>query len=252
VGRLNATLRAARGIVFDFYGTLAGDRVSVPPMWEELSALGYPSHPALEAMYEPDAFDGWPTPRLEMHAEHGAWLRGNWREFVRLSGVPSAQVEGVLDHLLKVRDRYEASALPGAVPMLAALRERGVAIGLCSNWESPIEPYLRQAGLGGFDAVVTSAILGVRKPHPAIFAEVCARLGLEPSVVVFVGDNWSADITGALRAGSSPVWVRNGRPSVGLELVPEVDTIADLACAIDETLPGPTGDRSATGPGRYG
>ena len=250
MGSLSQTLRSARGVVFDFYGTLAGDRVSVPPMWRELQAMGYPSHPALEAMYEPDAFDGSATPRLGGGPEHDAWLRGNWRGFARHSGVPAVDLERVVDHLLEVRDRYEACALPGAARLIAGLRERGLGVGLCSNWESLIEPYLQQAGLGGFDAVVTSCVLGVRKPHPAIFAEVCTALGLAPGEVLFVGDNWTADVTGALRAGMSAVWLRNGRPPVGVDVVPEADTIGDLADAVEEALPLPAVAGSGSGRSR--
>jgi putative hydrolase of the HAD superfamily len=229
VGILRQRLRNTRAFVFDFYATLAGDRVSVPPLWRILNELGYRSHPALEAMFEPDAFDGTLTPRLTEQPAHDEWLRGNWRSFALQSGVPPAEVDDVLEHLLSVLNQYRACAMPGAHQLLTTLGEHGFRIGLCSNWESEIGPFLEQADLSGFDAIVTSSIIGARKPHPAMFATVAKELGATPEEIIFVGDNWSADIVGALRAGMSPMWIRNGRRSMGLtSLVAEYNTLEEF------------------------
>jgi putative hydrolase of the HAD superfamily len=89
---------------------------------------------------------------------------------------------------------------------------------------------LQAARLPWFDAVVTSAEAGARKPHPAIFTTVCDALGLPPDQVAFVGDSWSADVVGALRAGMAPVWIRGARPSHHMRrLVAEFPTLDDLA-----------------------
>jgi putative hydrolase of the HAD superfamily len=222
-------LLAARAFVFDFYGTLAGDAVSVPPMWQVLADLGYASHPELEAVFEPDGFDGTVTSSLDHGHGHDRWIESNWRSFVRLSGVPPADVEAVLAHLLRVRGAYRAQALPGVHDLLRLLRSRGIRIGVCSNWENDITPYLAQAGLVGIDAVATSVGVGARKPHPMIFAAVCDQLGIDPADGVFVGDNWHADIVGALRYGLTPVWIRGSRPSRALHShVLEFDTVAEL------------------------
>ncbi len=226
---LEGRLLTARAFVFDFYGTLAGDAVSVPPMWQVLADMGYASHPELEALFEPDAFDGTVTSSLDNGQGHGGWIEGNWRSFVRLSGVPSAEADAVLAHLLRVRAGYRARAMPGAHELLRQLRSRGVLVGVCSNWENDITPYLEQAGLDDIDAVATSIRVGARKPHPMMFAHVCDLLGLAPRDGVFVGDNWNADIAGALRYGMTPVWIRGSRPSRGLHShVLEFETMDEL------------------------
>lgn len=226
---LEERLLAARGFVFDFYGTLAGDAVGVPPMWQVLADMGYASHPELEAAFEPDAFDGTVTSSLDNGQGHDRWIEDNWRGFVRLSGVPSADVDAVLAHLLRVRAAYRARAMPGAHELLRALRSRGVLIGVCSNWENDITPYLEQAGLDDIDAVVTSVRVGARKPHPMMFASVCDLLGLAARDGIFIGDNWNADITGALRYGMTPVWIRGSRPSRDLRShVLEYETLHEL------------------------
>lgn len=226
---LEDRLLAARAFVFDFYGTLAGDSVGVPPMWQLLADMGYDSHPELEAVFEPDAFDGTVTSSLDNGQGHRHWIESNWRSFVRHSGVPAAEVEAVLAHLLRVRAAYRARPMPGAHELLSRLRSRGVLIAVCSNWEDDITPYLEQAGLDDLDAVATSIQVGARKPHPAMFAWVCDRLGIAPGEGVFVGDNWNADIAGALRYGLTPAWIRGGRPSRNLAShVLEFETIGEL------------------------
>ena len=49
------------------------------------------------------------------------------------------------------------------------------------------------------------------KPHPAAFREAASRLGVLPERCVFVGDQLSADIAGALGSGMRAVWKRSDR-----------------------------------------
>jgi putative hydrolase of the HAD superfamily len=54
---------------------------------------------------------------------------------------------------------------------------------------------------GYFDAVLTSVEFGWRKPHPAIYTEALARLGIDAAQAVFVGDTYVADFAGPEAAG---------------------------------------------------
>lgn len=232
-------LRRARAFVFDYYGTLAKDAVLVPPMWEHLTELGYRSDPQLQAAFEPDAFDGCTTPSLGSEPGHEEWNRRNLRQFVRLSGVPEHLVNGTLAILLERQAEFRARAAPSTRGLLDFLRDRGVKIALCSNWEAPIGPYLEQIGLSesDFDAITISAEVGARKPHAAIFGDVCSKLEVEPEQAAFVGDNWSSDIVGALRVGMTPLWLRQRRASRGLgHLVAEFDTLTDLLVYLERSL----------------
>jgi putative hydrolase of the HAD superfamily len=60
------------------------------------------------------------------------------------------------------------------------------------------------------DALVISDELGrdFWKPHPKPFLNCCARLGVEPSEAVFVGDNPERDMVGARRAGLASIRIR--------------------------------------------
>ena len=64
-----------------------------------------------------------------------------------------------------------------------------------------------------FDHVVISDELGVRKPHPRLFTEPAARLGVAPERVLFVGDTPESDVVGAAAVGMRTAWIRPvGKP----------------------------------------
>jgi putative hydrolase of the HAD superfamily len=109
--------------------------------------------------------------------------------------------------------------IPGAREMLESLAGR-YRLALVSNFTHPpaVEQILSRVGIEQFfDETLISGRLGVRKPHPDMFAELARRLRLDPAEIVFVGDELQADIVGAQGAGMRTVWMtyrqRLERPS---------------------------------------
>jgi putative hydrolase of the HAD superfamily len=109
--------------------------------------------------------------------------------------------------------------IPGTCEMLTHVAGR-YRLALVSNFTHPpaVEQILARVGIGRFfDEILISGQLGVRKPHPAVFAELTRRLMLTPGDIVFVGDELQADIVGAQAAGMRTVWMtyrqRLERPS---------------------------------------
>jgi HAD superfamily hydrolase (TIGR01509 family) len=93
------------------------------------------------------------------------------------------------------------SPYPDTVPVLDALHEAGVPVGVLSNIGWDIRPAFERVGaLAGLRAVVLSCEQGVAKPDPALFALACERLGAHPSRVLYVGDDPAKD-GAAVRAG---------------------------------------------------
>ena len=86
------------------------------------------------------------------------------------------------------------SPYPDAAEVLAALRERGVAVGVVSNIGWDPRPVFRAHGL---DAYVGGYVLsyehGLQKPDPRLFALACAQLGVEARNTLMVGDDRRAD-----------------------------------------------------------
>lgn len=108
---------------------------------------------------------------------------------------------------------------PGAELLLDTLRLRNVPVGLVSNIDSFSLPVIERLGLERFfSAPVLSCDLGARKPGAAIFAVAVERLGIAPERVLMVGDSWTSDVVGALRAGLWPVWLDHGLDAVSRQL----------------------------------
>ena len=93
-----------------------------------------------------------------------------------------------------------------AVPVLAALRRRGVRTGLVSDCTHELPAFLPQLAVAPLlDAQVFSVRLGRCKPDPALYLAACYRLGQLPADCLYVGDGDSQELTGAERAGLSAV-----------------------------------------------
>jgi putative hydrolase of the HAD superfamily len=99
---------------------------------------------------------------------------------------------------------------PEARPTLAALRDRGLRIGLLSNthWPRPfLERFLARDGLAGLiDARLYTSEMPFQKPHPTAFRAALDALEVDdPSTAVFVGDRPWDDMSGAAGIGMRTV-----------------------------------------------
>lgn len=145
--------------------------------------------------------------------------------------------------------RPYTTVLRGARECLRYLSDNGYKLAVVSNslgTNTRID--LEVTGLTDFfDHIVISSEVGWRKPHPKIFQRVLQLLDVEPSEVVFVGDNLKEDIEGAVTAGMHGVQVRrigdkdpgqSGGTNSGLGQpdlkVPVLDTLFDLGEVIKQ------------------
>ena len=105
---------------------------------------------------------------------------------------------------------------PQTLPVLHALRERGVRVGLVSNtpWGSSASAWRAELSRHGLlallDAVVFCVDVGFRKPHPAPFARALELLNVAPDHTLFVGDDRTWDVAGARGAGLTPILLDPG------------------------------------------
>ena len=128
---------------------------------------------------------------------------------------------------------------PDAVGVLTALRERGLRTALLSNTHWPRafhEHFLERDGLAELlDARLYSSELKYMKPHPSVFEEALAAVGVtDPANAVFVGDRPYDDISGAKAVGMRAVWRANPHvPPYDVEPDAVIDGLFDLIEAID-------------------
>lgn len=93
---------------------------------------------------------------------------------------------------------------------LGSLRE-GARLGVVSNFYGNLEVLLEEAGLLALlDTVIESARVGIAKPDPRMYRLAAERLGLPPSDIVMVGDNFERDVRPAKQIGMGTVWLRRG------------------------------------------
>jgi len=96
--------------------------------------------------------------------------------------------------------------VPGAAETIAALRERGLKIGLITVCSEDVPLLWQETAFHGlFDAEVFSCSVGLRKPDPRIYHLALEQLGVEPGEAVFVGDGANDELAGAERVGMKAI-----------------------------------------------
>jgi HAD superfamily hydrolase (TIGR01509 family) len=98
--------------------------------------------------------------------------------------------------------------MPGALELLAALRERAIPIGLATNSGREFATRaLRAAGLlDRFAAVVSGHDVAHPKPSPDVYLDAAAQLGAEPAACVALEDS-ETGVAAAKAAGMTVVGV---------------------------------------------
>ncbi len=80
---------------------------------------------------------------------------------------------------------------------------------LVSNFYGNIETILRDFGLADyFVQIVESAVVGVRKPDPAIYRLGVEATGLPAEAVLIVGDSYDKDVVPARAVGCRTAWLK--------------------------------------------
>ena len=234
--------------IFDWYGTLAHWSAETSNYRSVFQQYGNDVDEATIDAYHVrwDGFD---------HAEHSrskldyeAWTRTRLRTLVAECGITSVPHDEVIDALLLSDADATMACFPDAPVVLEELSNRGVQIGVCSNWGWELEPYLEQTGLRDYvDVVITSARAGYRKPHPGIYDVTLAKLGIDASSAVFVGDSWAPDVLGPSQAGMTAVHIVRSRTTMPPELIEGAHRIGRLEELLTLQLFGDEGGEAASG-----
>lgn len=110
------------------------------------------------------------------------------------------------EEYLKICPR-KTHLFPHTLEVLDYLKER-YSLHLISNgFQEACAAKIQHSGLTRyFDNVVISEVVGVLKPNPAIFEHTLSRAGVNSSQAVMIGDNFEADVKGALNVGIEAVF----------------------------------------------
>jgi putative hydrolase of the HAD superfamily len=217
-------MAAPRAVFFDAAGTLFETR---RPVGETYAALaGSYGKEVLAAEIQERFRRTFATmPPLAFSAAGAAIAeleRGWWREFVRRVFEPYGPFPDFDSYFARLFSHFARASswilYPETIEVLAALRARGLDLGVISNFDSRLRGILEGLGIDRyFSAVVLSSEAGYAKPSKEIFAAALARLRIEdPATAMHVGDAPENDALGAARAGLIGVLVRrDGKPADG-------------------------------------
>ncbi len=178
---------------------------------EQLSADG--------ALPEVEALDRAHYVGLMAHDRAGGGEQGEsafLAAYVRAAGVAPSRVEGAVERLARAFKRADnawARVCPGAESGLRALCATGARVVIVSNSDGTVAQSLVSMGVcqvgrgrgASVVAVLDSAVVGIAKPDPGIFALALSEAGVPADRAVHVGDSVHADVEGARAAGITPV-----------------------------------------------
>jgi REG-2-like HAD superfamily hydrolase len=151
---------------------------------------------------------------------------------VRQLGLEPARLPALSARLFaRFEDPAAFVVFAGARELLAALRARGLVVGLISNWSARLPRLLAGLDLlGSFDLVLGSASERLEKPDPRLFARALERAGVRAEHSLHAGDHVERDARGALAAGMAAVLVDHAGRLGAAEraLCPVVTSLAEL------------------------
>ncbi|MCI4326224.1 MAG: HAD family hydrolase [Thermoplasmata archaeon] len=197
-----AGIRAIEAVLFDLGGTLidtrdfggwaeSGRSLGLDVDAESIAAAWESARP-WENRREDSPEELWATVlSVASSVEVSSALVGRFLELQRakpLYGSLFSDVRRCLDRLQRSGKRLAIVSNSRSEP---AVRELLVAIGIDSV----------------FETVVSSGTERVRKPDREIFVRALSRLNVQPTAVLFVGDDLENDVRGATRAGLHAIWL---------------------------------------------
>jgi HAD superfamily hydrolase (TIGR01549 family) len=158
------------------------------------------------------AYKRWSEQTLVELDESELWTR--WM-------LPDWPVDKIKEHAVRLNLMYRAAKgtrkiFPETYAVVLELFRRGYRMGLVSNTTSSVEvpTLLNELRLSGcFEVVVLSAVVGKRKPDPAILLGAAAQIGVAPEKCAYIGDRPDRDVAAARKAGfSKTVVLESARP----------------------------------------
>jgi putative hydrolase of the HAD superfamily len=194
-----------RAVFFDAVGTLIHPHPIAASVYHAVGSrwgsrlgrdeIGVRFRSALAREDELDRSAGWKTSEGRE--------RERWQRIVGTVLDDVADVEVCFNELWQHFSRPDAWRWePGVESVLGCLRERGLAVGVASNFDGRLRSVLAgMSPLRSLWRLVISSEVGWRKPAPQFFSNLIKVTGLNPDQILVAGDDPINDVEGAKQAG---------------------------------------------------
>ena len=206
-------LYKVKGIIFDYGGTIdSNGKHWAEVLWDSYQHQQVTKEQFREAYVYAERYLAT-QPVIEPDDNFGVLLRKKVEIQVKCLIEKGFLIEGDKSkgYILAISNQcytFVKDLLRKEITLLEALKNR-YPIVLVSNFYGNIQSVLSDFGLSGyFDTIIESAVVGVRKPDPAIFRLGIEAMGLSPSSVVVIGDSYTKDIIPASENGCQTIWLK--------------------------------------------
>ncbi|HEX7455503.1 MAG TPA: HAD family hydrolase [Gallionella sp.] len=214
-----------KGIIFDVNGTLADIRTNE---WHDdayrvlsnlLSYQGISLDPNVvkdlyfQIMKEQRAACAERYPEFDVVSIFRQIITQHATDFTR--GLPTEKLEQLpilLAETHRAASRFRLQLYPGVADTIWQLHPKYHLAILSDAQTAYAIPELNAVGLSGhFDPIIISGHFGYRKPDERLFTAALTAMKMEPSEVVFVGNDMHRDVYGAQRLGMKTVFFKSNQ-----------------------------------------
>lgn len=207
--------------IFDIYGTLVDihtDESSVE-FWQDVEKLFHGEGVALSAQALKKTYvEG--VDRLKTAETIEPNIGEVFADMFKLGGVQPTQ-----EQVAKVANEFRLCSIrklrlfPHVADTLKELRQAGAKLYILSNAQRLFTyPELERLGLVPMmDGIELSSDFGYCKPSPDFFEHIIKKYHLKKNESVYVGNDWFADVQGAVSVGLDVVYIRTEQSSKAKE-----------------------------------
>lgn len=203
--------------IFDYGGTLdsngchwgkkiwhAYEQCNVPVSWEQYREAYIHGERTLgkNRIIMPDyTFHRLLSVKLDIQLQH-LLDNTNWQP-------TKEELQTIHDSILSVLYTDVCATIAHSREVLTTLKQKGAQMVLVSNFYGNINAVLEEFQLSDmFETVIESAVVGIRKPDPAIFQLGVDYFQQPASTITVVGDSIDKDIIPAQSIGCRTVWIK--------------------------------------------
>lgn len=133
--------------------------------------------------------------------------------FTRNLPVPKLeQLPRFLAEAYRAASRFRLQPYRGAEETIVHLHSKYHLAAISDAQTAYAVPELNAVGLSGyFDPIIISGEFGYRKPNERLFTAALTAMKMEPSEVLYVGNDMYRDVYGAQRIGIKTVFIRSNQ-----------------------------------------